>query len=392
MRTISVGFDIVAVNTAIDDPLVFGFMSQWVSFLVTVSLVAFLSLNRQRDGKRRPLGYDLDPDFGRLSILPKKPLMYVVFAGIFAGISTYSYYVLVGRSDTSSVLPYGQLVIIYLLVGDLFAEKDTPTIVEVHCILSILLGVLLIGASPGGFDLATLVIVLIPMNISSALTTYYQRRAKRYEVRPGLRVDSLNMRVWSLLVLDLVFTLLSLPSMNESNWNTMTAKFIPLLGFMVGSSVTTFLSVVLYVRALGRGSMAVVNSLSAISVVLGIPMTLVGNLLLPGAFGFISSDAFLWTLRVSGITLVMIGVIALEASDVRSIILVKVQPRTPDLLSDLYAIRGVETASALAGKHDYLLSVRSRSLPKTRKIILRKIQDITGVKTVQTLVVLKDYR
>ncbi|TFF92526.1 hypothetical protein EU546_07435, partial [Candidatus Thorarchaeota archaeon] len=160
MRTVSVGFDIVAVNAALVDPLVFGFMSQWVSLIVTVSVVALLSIGRGEKGKRRALGYTLDPDFGRLSVLPKKPLIYVLLAGLFAGISTFSYYLLVGMSDASSVLPYGQLVIVYLLVGDLFAEKDTPTIVEVHCVLSILLGVLLVGATPGGFDIAVLLLVL----------------------------------------------------------------------------------------------------------------------------------------------------------------------------------------------------------------------------------------
>jgi DNA-binding Lrp family transcriptional regulator len=392
MRTISVGFDIVAINATSGDSLVFGLMSQWVSFLVTLSIVVVLSLKRGQKGKRQSLGYSLDPDFGCLSILPKKPMMYVLLAGVFAGISTFSYYIIIGISDVSSVLPYGQLVIIYLLVGDLFAEKDTPTIVEVHCVLSILLGVLLVGATPGGFDLAVLLIVLVPMNTSSALTTYYQRRAKRYELQPGLRVDSLNMRVWSLLILDLVYSVLSLPLMSELSWNAVATSFVPLMGFMIGSSLTTFLSIVMYVRALGRGSMAIVNSLSAISVVLGIPMALIGNLLVPGAFGVVSSDTFLWTLRIIGIVLVLIGVISLEASDVRSIMLVKVRPRTGDLLPDLYAIRGVESVSALAGRDDYLLSVRSRSLAKTRKLILKKIQNIEGVKTVQTLVVLKEFR
>jgi hypothetical protein len=72
------------------------------------------------------------------------------------------------------------MVIIYLLLGDLVAEKDTPTIVELQSIISILFGVLLIGAVPGGFDVLSLLIVLGPLNVSSALVTYYQRKTKRY--------------------------------------------------------------------------------------------------------------------------------------------------------------------------------------------------------------------
>jgi DNA-binding Lrp family transcriptional regulator len=280
----------------------------------------------------------------------------------------------------------------YLLLGDLMAEKDTPTIIEVQSIISILFGVLLVSATPGGFDILTLLIVLGPLNISSALVTYYQRKTKRYEIRPGLRVDSLNMRVWSLLVLNLVLSGLYLPFLEPSSWDVMVTSIVPLSGLMIGTSITTFLSIVMYVRALGRGSMAVVNSLSSISVVLGIPMTLMGNLIVPGAFGVIDADTFLWSLRVFGVILVMIGVIALEASDVRSLVLIKVKPQTGDLLPQLFDIKGVEKAAALAGPHDYLLTIKSRNLAKTRSMILKRIQKIPGIDDVETLVMIKDYR
>ncbi len=132
--------------------------------------------------------------------------------------------------------------------------------------------------------------------------------------------------------------------MPANAWQVMAENIIPLFWIMVGSSVTAFLSIVMYIRALGKGSMAVVNSLSAISVVLGIPATLIGNLFIPGAFGDLGSDPFLWTLKILGIMLVMIGIVALQATDIRSLVLVKVKPLTGDLLPDLYAIKGVEKA------------------------------------------------
>lgn len=391
MRTFSVVFDIIALNTVTIDSLTYGFLAQWTSFVVTFLLVAILSIRVSKNGTKRALGYNLDPDFGKLRLLPRKPMLYIVTAGIFAGFSTLSYYVLAGSSDASTVLPYGQLVIIYLLIGDLMAEKDTPTIIEVQSIISILFGVLLVGATPGGFDPLTLLIVLGPLNISSALVTYFQRITKRFELRPGLRVDSLNMRVWSLLVLNLILSAFSLPFLSPSSWEVMATSFLSLSGLMIGTSLATFLSIVMYIRALGRGSMAVVNSLSAISVVLGIPITIIGNLILPGAFGVLESDAFLWTLTIFGVILVMIGVIALEASDIRSLVLIKVKPQTGDLLPQLFDIKGVEKAAALAGPHDYILSIKSRNLAKTRSMILKKIQKIPGIDDVETLVTIKEY-
>ncbi len=391
MRTFSVTFDIVALNTISVPPLAYGFLAQWTSFAVTFLTVIFLSIKRTVDGRKRALGYSLDPDFGRIRLLPKTPMIYIVLAGVFAGISTLFYYILAGSHDASTVLPYGQLVIIYLLIGDLLAEKDTPTVIEIQSIISILFGVLLVGATPGGFEITTLLMVLGPLNISSALVTYYQRKTKRYEISPGLRVDSLNMRIWTLLVLNSVMSLLAFPFLNESDWLTMSTQFIPLFWYLVGGSVTAFFSIVMYIRALGRGKMAVVNSLSSVSVVLGIPVTVVGNLLIPGAFGVLDADAFLWSLKMFGVILVMIGVLSLEASDVRSLVLIQVKPLTGDLLPELFDIKGVESAAALAGPHDYLLSIKSRNLTKTRSLILKKIQKIEGIKDVETLVVMKEY-
>ncbi len=392
LRAITVVFDIVAINTIDINPLVYGILAQWVSLLVTILLVAIVSIRRTVDGRKQALGYNLDPDFDRLRILPKKPMIYLVISGIFAGISTLSYYILTGASDASAVLPYGQLVIIYLLMGDLLAEKDTPTIIEIQSVVSILFGVLLIGATPGGFDIPSLLLVLGPMNISSAFVTYYQRKTKRYEIRPGLRVDSLNMRVWTLLVLNSVMSLIILPMMPADSWQVMIDNFIPLLWLMVCSSLTIFLALVMYARALGRGSMSVVNSLSAISVVLGVPITLIGNALLPGAFGIIETDPFMWTLTILGIVLVVIGIIALQAADVHSLVLVKVKPLVGDLLPELFDIRGVEKVAALAGTHDYILTIKSRNLAKTRTKILNRIQKIPGIDDIETLVVIKEFR
>ncbi|RDE14137.1 MAG: hypothetical protein C4K48_07410 [Candidatus Thorarchaeota archaeon] len=392
MRALSVVFDFLAINVVSINTLVFGFLSQWVSFLTTIIIVAVVSIRRISDGRRQSIGYSLDPDFDRLRLLPRKPMTYVIIAGFFAGISTLSYYFLVGSTDASSMLPYGQLVIIYLLMGDLMAEKDSPTVIEIQSLMSILFGVLLIGTTPIGFDFVALLIVLGPMNLSSAMLTYYQRKTKRYEIRPGLRVDALNMRVWSLLVLNSVMSLLMLPMMPANAWQMMAESVIPLFWIMVGSSVTAFLSIVMYIRALGKGSMAVVNSLSAISVVLGIPATLIGNLFIPGGFGDLGSDPFLWTLKILGIMLVMIGIVALQATDIRSLVLVKVKPMTRDLLPDLYDIKGVEKVAALAGGIDYILTIKSRNLAKTRTMILNKVQKVPGIDRIETLVVIREYR
>jgi len=400
MRTLSVAADYVAIGIHETlypglgiDTFVFGFASQWISFATTFTAVAVLSIRRQHAGAKRPLGFSLDPDFGRLRILPRKPMMYIALSGFFAGISTSAYYYLIGSEGADTVLPFGQLVIIYLLIGDLMAEKDTPTIVEIQCIISILFGVLIVGVETEGpgFNLGTLAIVLIPMNLSSAMTTYYQKKVKKLEIEPGLAVDTLNLRLWSLLVLNTVFSITAIPMAAPSAWMTLADIANALWAPMVAGSLATMFSVVMYVRALARGSMAVVNSLSAISVVLGIPVAIISGLLFP-PYLWVDWATLQWILKIFGVILVIVGIIALEASDVRTIMIIKVKPETGDLLPQLFAVKGVESVSALAGEHDYLLSVKSRSLAKTRKLIVRKLEEIQGVQTINTLVVLKEYR
>ncbi|MEM2143412.1 MAG: hypothetical protein QXQ81_09160, partial [Candidatus Thorarchaeota archaeon] len=366
MRALSVAFDYVALyihevthGPGTLDVMVYGFGAQWVSFAVTVASVALLSVKTGRGATKRPLGYSLDPDFGRLRLLPGKAMKYALAAGAFAGISTTAYYYLIAGQGADSLLPFGQLVIVYLLVGDLMAEKDTPTIVEVQCVLSILFGVILVGMNPdiGGLDPLVLLIVLLPMNLSSAFTTYYQKKAKKHEISPGLAVDTLNLRVWSLLALNTVFSVGAFVIADPTSWSTLAEVTSVLFVPMALSSLATLLTIVMYVRALARGSMAIVNSLSAVSVVLGIPISMVGSLLAPDSvvFGPVSTDVLSWILKVVGVTLVVLGIVALESSDVRAIVIINVGPMVGDILPELFSIKGVESASALAGKHDYLL-------------------------------------
>jgi DNA-binding Lrp family transcriptional regulator len=200
------------------------------------------------------------------------------------------------------------------------------------------------------------------------------------------------MRVWSLLVLNSVMTLMIIPIMPADSLQVMIDYFLPLFWMMIGGSVTIFLALVMYARALGRGSMSIVNSLSAISVVLGIPVTLIGNLLIPGGFGTIETDPFMWILTILGIILVLMGILSLQAADVRSIVIIKVKPLVGDILPELFAIKGVERASALAGNHDYLLTIKSRNLAKTRTKILINIQKIPGIDQIETLVIIREYK
>lgn len=391
MRAFSVSFDVFAINVLISNPIAYGFLSQWISWIITTILVAILSIRWKSWNQRRSLGSNLDPDFLRISLPPKEPTKYIILGGILAGVSTFFYYTLVSSTDASAILPYGQLTIIYLLVGDLLAEKDTPTAIEIQCIMSVLFGAILVGVQPSGFDLWALIIVIGPMNLASAGYTYCMRKAKRYKDDKGRRFDSLNLRLWTLLFLNACMSIAMIPTLTKTNWEPIINSLNSLVYIIIGSSVTIFLSVVMYVRALGMGRMAVVNSLSAISVVLGIPITLIGNFIFPGAFGAIAEGSFIWVLKLFGVLLVLSGVIALETSDVRSLVVVKVKPQTGDIIQSLWAINGVESVSALAGKHDYLLAVRTRNLGKTRTKILKRVQNIPGIDEIETLVILKEF-
>lgn len=77
--------------------------------------------------------------------------------------------------------------------------------------------------------------------------------------------------------------------------------------------------------------------------------------------------------------------------DVSALVMVDVeQGRWRDLQARLADLPGVEWLGVAAGQHDFVLLVRAESLDHLRDVALRALQEIDGVRSAQTIVLLDE--
>jgi uncharacterized membrane protein len=370
----------------------FGLAEQWLALIFTLTLLIILSIPINRE-ERRSLGTTIDRSFSRIILPPRKILRDIIFAGIFAGISTFAYYYIAGQSsDVSAVIPFSRLSLIYLMIGDLILIRDWPSSIETLSILAITFGVIMIGLSPTGiFNPYLLLLVITIWAGGVAISIFFQSRAKRTEIRPTTTTDSLNLRLWILLFLNIIMTLFMIPFITPEVL-ILLALLLPMVwGWLLLPVVLTFFSFVAYLQALGHGKMSVVQSIGSISVILGIPLTMIGAFLLPGIFNPPATDFLSWTLKLTGTVFVVAGIIALSTATLRGYVLVKLRPGTGDIMNELRRIHGVRRVSAISGPWDYIIRIEIRTLGSTRVKTLLKIEEVKGVTDMETSLILKEW-
>jgi len=384
-----VAIDVWINTTAIHDPHIFGVSLFIVG--VIVHIILLIALNT-KIGKDMVLGEFLDPSFRGIIIPRGKLLKYMIIAGVGNAISSMSYFFIISEvPDPSAIMPFTNLVTAYLVIGDLVTEKEKPSVVEIHSIFMIIFGAFLVTLSKGTIDPLGLLLVLGPMNMGTFIYIYAQKRARMIKI-DEYHFDSVNLRVWSLIFTAILFTTIMpfmIPLGQIVNACYVAITYFPLLAF---DMIVTFLSYVLYIRALGLGKMSVVNALYSISVVVGLPITIILASLFPGVFLFPELTGVFGVIKVIGIIFVFLGMIALSLSEVTAYVFIKAKPReTQELIRNLLKIKGVEYISVTAGRYDYILRVKLRSLGKAYDNIVRELSRIDGISDFIWVSVLKEW-
>jgi uncharacterized membrane protein len=391
LYAISVASDVFVYRVFLPNPIAFALAEQWTALLFTVIMLVILSIPTNRE-RRRSLGTKFDRTFAHIALPSRKVIIDIVIAGIFAGVSTFAYYYVVGSSgDVSAVLPFSRFSLIYLMIGDLILIRDYPTIIEGQSLLAITLGVILVGLSPGSIDLSLLLFVIIIWGGGVAISVFFQSRAKRRKIRPHTTMDSLNLRLWLLLFLNFIMTLLMIPFITPEVILLLMTQFLTALPWLLLPIGFTFFSIIAYLQALGKGKMSVVQGISSISIILGIPINILGAFILPGVFVMPAADFIIWFLRLAGTVFVISGIIALSMSEMRGYILVHLKPDAGDIMPKLKRIHGVTRVSAIAGIWNLLIRIDIRSLGSARVKTLRKIEETLGVSDMVTMLILKEW-
>jgi len=159
------------------------------------------------------------------------------------------------------------------------------------------------------------------------------------------------------------------------------------------SMLLVFIARILYVRALSMGKMSIVNSLSAISVVAGIPVTLIFNIIWPVYFPLPSGSLawVVWLLRGLGAILVFGGIAGLAMSEVKIIVLAKVRSGVVCDYAKIKAISGVESVAVITGKYDLVIVLKTRTMVRGYQSIVDKLEMMPCLDAIISNPILKEW-
>lgn len=369
------------------DPYSYSFLSMWIGFVATA---IFMLVMRIPLRKKHLIGSYVDPNFQGL-ILPRgRLLLFLILAGISSATSTLSYFYIVGASSPSLLLPFSQLVIIYLMVSESAKYKETPTTLEIQSIVMIIIGIFLVSTTDLTIDWVTILLIIGPYNLSLTVYAIAMRQAKRmlYKRRKN---DSLNLRFWSLTFNALLMAILVIPFITPSFY----AGFSVLDSFVVFYIVLVMListfSYISYIRALGIAKMSIITAILSFAVVLGIPFTLIGDLFFPGAFGPTNFTPLFWLFKSMGILLIITGIIAIAISQVKAYVLIYLSGSAEPVIHEISNVKGITSISAVSGDRLLIATLVSRSLGKTYRTLMSDLEKIKGIEKVITLTSIKEW-
>jgi DNA-binding Lrp family transcriptional regulator len=390
---------IAALLTGIDVILEKVLKSPWVLglsifyFGVLVSLIFTLILSISYKGKSIGSKF-IDPTFKKIRFPKKKEIIYHLLAGMGNAILTIGYFsLLIIIKDPSVVLPFSQVVILYLVIIESVTEKNTPTLVEVQSSIIVTFGAILGSISISGtINLEALLIVFFVINPGWVLFSIFQRKLKLLKINNKTN-DAVNIRLWNVIfacLFTIMFTLI-FDSLNSTNnfiesLNSSINYFIWLILIGIG----TFFAYIFYIRALGIGKASVTQAVRSSIIIFTIPVSLI--LAYFGYIAPIATNPVLVLIKIIGIALIILGIVSFALTLIKAYIFIKLKPGYPieETLQELWNIKGVDRVCAVAGDYDVILKIRTRTLVKGYENILRKLESIKAIKKFKWQSVLKE--
>ena len=191
------GIDAI-LNLYLKNPWVIGLSIFFTGVIISLLFTLFLSINY----KGKSLGArTIDPTFKKIRLIKRQEIKYQLLSGAGNAILTIGYFALLAIiKDPSIVLPFSQVVILYLVIIEAVSEKDTPTLVEIQSSIIVTFGAILGSISLSGeLSLEALLIVFLVVNPGWVLLSIYQRKLKlmKIENKPN---DALNIRLWNVII------------------------------------------------------------------------------------------------------------------------------------------------------------------------------------------------
>ena len=346
--------------------------------------------------REKRLGSIIDPSFQGLRLIKKEEIKNHAISGFGNSLLTIGYFFLISYfKDPSIVLPFSQIVILYLIVIESVTEKNTPTLIEIQSAVIVTFGAILgsLTSDSGSFDLGALAIVFLVINPGWVLLSIYQRRLKRQKINKKTN-DSINIRVWN-VIFATIFTVLIMYVLDVIyNTNTIASGInasFEFAGWLMLIATITFFGFTLYIRALGIGKASVTQAVRSSIIVFSIPVTLFVSIFL--GIGSFESDPTYLMIKLIGMTIMLLGIVSFALTLTKAYIFIKMKPGYPieDTMKKLWNITGVNRVTAVAGHYDFIIKIRTRTLVKGYEKIIRRVQEVPGIDEYRWQSVLKEW-
>ncbi len=382
----STTFDSIISTNYIKEPWVFCLSFFILGLFTTILILLFLSLPY----KDKKIGSILDPSFRGIRYIRREELKYHLIAGLGNAGTTIAYYFIVSMFvEPSIILSFSQLVILYLLIVEAVAENNAPTFAEVQSATVVTVGAILGSISlQGEINWTALLIVLLILNPTWVMFSIGQRKLKILRIN-GKANDSLNIRLWN-LIFTTFFVLVAVLFVNKEfiiqSLNAIKNSF----DFIMAGVISTFFSVVFFIRAMGMGKASVTQAIRASSLFISIPFFLIAGKFFPIS---IQTDPLLLILKIIALILVMIGVISFALTEIKAYVFINIKPyhSVSKLSEEILDIKGVIAVDITAGSYDIIAKVRTRTLGKGYERIVRAIENIKGIDNFKWQSILKEW-
>ena len=389
---INSGVDATVSSLYVTDPFALGLAT--FIFGVPVSLFFGILFSLKLGGKS--LGSKVaDPNFERLRLVKKKELKYQLLSAFGNASYTMGYYVLfVLLNDPSVVIPYTQVVILYLVAIESINEKDMPTLSELESIIIVTFGAILGSISfSGGLNLESLAVVFLVINPAWVIFAVYQRKLKWLKINGKIN-DSINIRLWNVVfscVITAVMILIYDSLMGTNHFLRGIYESMKNFFWVLLIALGAFFSLVFYIRGLGIGKASVAQAVKSTTIIFSIPVTLLIAHL--GIIEPFPMDPTSLVIKSIGITIMILGITSFALNLVKAYIFIRIKPGylIEEIMDEIWKIRGVTHVSATAGKYDIIVKIRIRTLVKGYENIIRKIESVKGIRNYKWQSVLKEW-
>lgn len=270
-------------------------------------------------------GRKLQSDFEGLVWLPPRKQLYPLISGVFGALAVAAELRAISEYDPTLLIPLMQLIVIYMAVYDVF-QKEVQLRKIVLPVVLVFVGSILTSLRNLELSLTSLTFhaVLLVAVLRCGFYTVgniFQNKAVRKDKGDSQLIDRVNFAVYRFFWFAIGTTIINLTTLTlfqqASQLMLIAASGSLALVFVIAAIHMSFgfIQNVLENQANEYGAISKVGIIFAFRLPGAVILTLIANLLSPGYLGNPPDQTVLWSLRLPGMILILLGIIFLRLGE-----------------------------------------------------------------------------